>query len=70
MAQRTSVGSVPRGWVPIVFVAAALVLLQQAKLNQWSADEALAKGKAMGLEVDGGLRTLVENYLREQSGSA
>ncbi|MDR3635413.1 MAG: protein tyrosine phosphatase family protein [Isosphaeraceae bacterium] len=44
--------------------AAALVLLDQAQRQGWTADEAVAKGKAMGLEVDGGLRTLVENYLR------
>lgn len=47
--------------------AAALVLLDQAQRNGWSADEAVAKGKAMGLDVDGGLRTLVENYLRTRS---
>ena len=29
----------------------------------------LAKGKAMGLEVDGGLRALVEAYLREHPAS-
>jgi uncharacterized protein (TIGR01244 family) len=45
--------------------AAALLLLQQARANKWSADEVVAKGKAMGLEVDGGLRMLVESYLRE-----
>jgi len=44
--------------------AAALVLLDQAQRNGWTADDAVAKGKAMGLEVEGGLRTLVENYLR------
>jgi uncharacterized protein (TIGR01244 family) len=44
--------------------AVALLLLQQARANQWSADEAIARGKAMGLEVDGGLRTMVETYLR------
>jgi uncharacterized protein (TIGR01244 family) len=50
--------------------AAAIVLLQQAKAQRWSPDEALARGKAMGLEVDGGLKTLVENYLRDQAGGA
>ncbi len=45
--------------------AAALVLLQQARANKWGATEVVAKGKAMGLEVDGGLKTLVENYVRE-----
>ena len=49
--------------------AAALVLLYQAQRNGWSPDEALAKGKAMGLEVEGGLRTLVENYLKEHPAS-
>jgi hypothetical protein len=43
----------------------ALLLLQQARANKWSADEAIARGKAMGLEVDGGLRTMVESYLRD-----
>jgi uncharacterized protein (TIGR01244 family) len=45
--------------------AAALVLLHQAKANSWKNDEVFAKGKEMGLELDGGLRTLVENYLKE-----
>ncbi len=44
---------------------AALVLLHEAKARNWSADEAIARGRAMGLEVEGGLKTLVENYLRE-----
>ena len=45
--------------------ALALLLLQQARANGWGADEAIARGKAMGLEVDGGLRTMVETYLRD-----
>jgi uncharacterized protein (TIGR01244 family) len=45
--------------------AAALVLIHQAKAQNWSDDDAIARGREMGLEVDGGLRTLVENYLRE-----
>ena len=44
---------------------AALLLLQQARANKWTAEEALAKGKAMGLEVEGGLRMMVEAYLQE-----
>jgi uncharacterized protein (TIGR01244 family) len=44
--------------------AVALLLLQQARANNWSADEVIAKGKAIGLEVDGGLKTLVETYLK------
>lgn len=43
--------------------AAAIVLIQQAKLHGWSAAEAAAKGRGLGLEVDGGLRSIVENYL-------
>jgi uncharacterized protein (TIGR01244 family) len=45
--------------------AVALVLLQQARANQWKPEEVIARGKAMGLEVDGGLRTLVETYLQQ-----
>jgi uncharacterized protein (TIGR01244 family) len=45
--------------------AAALVLLHQARANHWNAAEAIAKGKAMGLDVDGGLKALVESYLNE-----
>ena len=44
--------------------AAALLLLQQARANNWSNDQVFARGKAMGLEVDGGLKTLVESYLK------
>lgn len=44
--------------------AVALLLLQQARANKWSADEVIAKGKAIGLEVDGGLKTMVEAYVR------
>jgi uncharacterized protein (TIGR01244 family) len=47
--------------------AAALVLLQQAKANNWSASDVISKGKAMGLEVEGGLKMLVENYLKQGS---
>jgi uncharacterized protein (TIGR01244 family) len=43
--------------------AVAMLLLQQARANKWSAQEVFAKGKAMGLEIDGGLKTLVESYL-------
>jgi uncharacterized protein (TIGR01244 family) len=45
--------------------AVALVLLQQARANKWSASEVVAKGKAMGLEVDGGLKMLVESYVSQ-----
>ncbi len=47
--------------------AVALVLLQQARANHWKPEEAIARGKAMGLEVDGGLRTLVETYLQQHA---
>ena len=43
--------------------AAAIVLIHQARANGWSAAEAAARGRGLGLEVDGGLRTIVENYL-------
>jgi uncharacterized protein (TIGR01244 family) len=43
--------------------AAALVLIHEAKAHDWSAAEAAAKGRGLGLEVDGGLRAIVENYL-------
>jgi len=43
--------------------AAALVLIQQAQAQGWSASEAVAQGRALGLEVDGGLRSVVESYL-------
>jgi uncharacterized protein (TIGR01244 family) len=44
---------------------AALLLLQQARANKWTAAESIAKGKAMGLDVDGGLKMMVEAYLQE-----
>jgi uncharacterized protein (TIGR01244 family) len=44
-----------------------LLLLQQARANNWTADEVIAKGKAMGLEVEGGIKALVENFLRESA---
>lgn len=43
--------------------AAAVVLLYEALKEGWEPSEAATKGRAMGLEVDGGLRTLVETYL-------
>jgi uncharacterized protein (TIGR01244 family) len=44
--------------------AEALVLLQQARANGWEPDEVMARGRELGLAVDGGLRMLVETYLR------
>jgi uncharacterized protein (TIGR01244 family) len=46
--------------------AVALVLLHKARAEGWNADETLAQATPLGLAVDGGLRTLVEGYLREQ----
>jgi uncharacterized protein (TIGR01244 family) len=46
--------------------AMALVLIQQARAQGWSAEEAIDKGRAMGLRVDGQLRTMVEDYLRSR----
>lgn len=45
--------------------AKALVLLHQARAQKWTADEVITRGAAMGLEVEGGLKVLVETYLRE-----
>ncbi len=47
--------------------AVALLLIQQARANHWTPEETIAKGKAMGLEVDGGLRMMVETYLQSQA---
>lgn len=44
--------------------AAAMVLIQQARANGWTPEEAFEKGKAMGLDVEGGLRLVVDQYLR------
>ncbi|QEH33573.1 Beta-lactamase hydrolase-like protein [Aquisphaera giovannonii] len=46
--------------------AAALVLIQQARANHWTAAEALEKGPAMGLQVDGPLRAMVVDYLEKR----
>lgn len=43
--------------------AAALVLIHEAQAQGWAAGEAVAKGRAVGLEVGGGLRGVVEGYL-------
>jgi hypothetical protein len=45
----------------------ALVLIQQARAHGWTVEEAIEKGRQMGLEVDGPLRTLVEAYLAQSS---
>ena len=43
--------------------ASAVVLLHEAKAHGWTASEAIEKGRAMGLEVKGGLQVMVEHYL-------
>jgi uncharacterized protein (TIGR01244 family) len=48
--------------------AAALVLIHEARKHGWTADEAMSHGRELGLEVDGGLRTMVENHLRAHPG--
>ncbi len=45
--------------------AAAMVLLDKALKERWSPAEAIAKGRALGLEVDGNLRLMVESYLHD-----
>jgi hypothetical protein len=45
----------------------ALVLIQQARAQGWTAAEAIDKGRVLGLQVDGQLKTMVENYLSQQA---
>ena len=45
--------------------AIALLLLQQARVQKWTNAEVFAKGKAMGLEIDGGLKMLVDHFLQD-----
>lgn len=47
--------------------AAAILLLREAKAHGWPATEAIAKGRAMGLDVKGGLQVMVEQYLAANS---
>ncbi len=47
--------------------AVALVLLHLARTHGWTADEVAHKGREHGLEVDGGLRQMVEGFLRSCS---
>ena len=47
--------------------AMALVLIQQARAHGWTAAEAIDKGRALGLQVDGQLKTMVESYLSQQT---
>jgi uncharacterized protein (TIGR01244 family) len=43
--------------------AMALVLIQQARAQGWTSEEAIARGRAMGLVVDGQLQAMVQAYL-------
>jgi uncharacterized protein (TIGR01244 family) len=43
--------------------AAALVLVHEALAKKWKPEEAVAKGRELGLDIEGGLRLLVEHYL-------
>jgi uncharacterized protein (TIGR01244 family) len=45
--------------------AAALLLLHQARAQHWESEEVFAKGKEIGLEVDGGLKMLVHRFLQD-----
>jgi uncharacterized protein (TIGR01244 family) len=45
--------------------AVALLLLQQARVNNWTTAEVFAKGKDMGLDVEGQLRMLVQTFLQD-----
>lgn len=47
--------------------AAALVLIQQARANGWTPNEAIAKGQELGIQLDGALKTKVEDYLRSKT---
>ena len=44
--------------------ASALVLLHQAKTYGWGPEEALQNGNAMGLAVEGGLKPMVQTFIR------
>jgi uncharacterized protein (TIGR01244 family) len=47
--------------------AVALLLLQQARAQKWTNAEVFAKGKAMGLEIEGGLKMMVEHFLADST---
>jgi uncharacterized protein (TIGR01244 family) len=48
--------------------AIAILLLQQARIQKWTNAEVFAKGKAMGLELDGGLKLMVDQFLQDSTG--
>jgi uncharacterized protein (TIGR01244 family) len=45
--------------------AVALLLLHQARIQKWTNAEVFAKGRAMGLDLDGGLKSMVEHFLQD-----
>ncbi len=45
--------------------AIALLLLQQARAQKWTNAEVFAKGKEMGLELEGGLKVIVDRFLQD-----
>jgi uncharacterized protein (TIGR01244 family) len=45
--------------------AIALLLLQQARAQKWTNAQVFAKGREMGLELEGGLKTLVDRFLQD-----
>ena len=47
--------------------AIAIVLLQQARAQGWSVAETFEKGRAMGLQLDGQLKMMVQNYLAQRA---
>jgi uncharacterized protein (TIGR01244 family) len=47
--------------------AIALLLLQQARAQKWTNAEVFAKGKEMGLEVEGGLKMMVDHFLQDST---
>jgi uncharacterized protein (TIGR01244 family) len=47
--------------------AVAILLLQQARVNKWTNAEVFSKGKAMGLELEGGLKMMVDHFLQDST---
>lgn len=46
--------------------AAAITLIQQARAHVWKPDEAVDKGREIGLALDPGLQLKVEQYLKSR----
>lgn len=45
--------------------AVVLLLLQQAREQKWTNAEVFAKGKEMGLNLEGGLKMMVDHFLQD-----